>query len=165
MSANLDLVRSIYAARARGDWRSEVEWLHPDIEVVSVGGPDPRELSGLTALADAWREFLGAWESFRVDLQEIRVLDEERVLALYRRTGRGRVSGMEIEDLGGPTGLTCSSSGTGRSSGWPPTGTATALSPTSASRRRAVRRDRLGEPRPRALDLCSEGARRLAERG
>ena len=99
MSANLDLVRSIYAARARGDWRSEVEWLHPDIEVVSVGGPDPRELSGLTALADAWREFLGAWESFRVDLQEIRMLDEERVLALYRRTGRGRVSGMEIEDL------------------------------------------------------------------
>ena len=98
-SANLDLVRSIYAARERGDWRSEVEWLHPDIEVVSVGGPDPRELSGLTALADAWREFLGAWESFRVDLQEIRMLDEERVLALYRRTGRGRVSGMEIEDL------------------------------------------------------------------
>ena len=163
MSANLDLVRSIYAARARGDWRSEVEWLHPDIEVVSVGGPDPRELSGLTALAGAWREFLGAWESFRVDLQEIRVLDEERVLALYRRTGRGRVSGMEIEDLGGPTGLTCSSSGTGRSSGWPPTGTATARSPISGSRGRVTRRERLAQRGAGALDLRGLGTGRLQQ--
>jgi ketosteroid isomerase-like protein len=104
MSENLDLVRSIYAARVRGDWRTEVEWLHPDIEVVSVGGPDPREVSGLRAVAGAWREFLRAWENFRVDLQEIRVLDEERVLVLFRRSGRGKVSGMEIKDLAGSEG-------------------------------------------------------------
>ena len=32
------------------------------------------------------------------------MLDEERVLALYRRTGRGRASGMEIHDLAGSEG-------------------------------------------------------------
>ncbi len=104
MSENVDVVRSIYAARGRGDFRGEVEWLHPDIEVLVIGGPDPGGLSGVTALASAWRDFLDSWEDFRIDLQEIRVLDEERVLALIRRTGRGRVSGMEIEDLAGSEG-------------------------------------------------------------
>jgi len=101
---NVEIVRSIYAARGRGDFRGEVEWLHSDIEVLVVGGPDPGGVSGLTALVSAWRDFLDAWENFRIDLQEIRVLDEERVLALIRRSGRGKVSGMEIEDLAGSEG-------------------------------------------------------------
>lgn len=104
MGANLEVVRSIYAARGRGDFRGEVEWLHPDIEVQLIGGPDPGAVSGLTALTSAWREFLDAWENFRIDLQEIRVLDDERVLALIRRNGRGKVSGMEIGDLAGSEG-------------------------------------------------------------
>jgi len=41
-------------------------------------------------------EFLRAWENFRVALQEIRVLDEQRVLVLFRCSGRGKVSAIEI---------------------------------------------------------------------
>jgi ketosteroid isomerase-like protein len=42
-SANLELVRSIYAAWQRGDY-SSVEWADPEIEYVFADGPTPNLL-------------------------------------------------------------------------------------------------------------------------
>jgi len=64
MSANLDLVRSIYAAWERGG-SSLVEWAQPEIEFVIADGPTPGSWSGRAAMTDAWRDFLRAWEEFR----------------------------------------------------------------------------------------------------
>jgi ketosteroid isomerase-like protein len=77
-SANLELVRSIYAAWERGDFRS-VEWAHPEIEYVHADGPSPGSWTGLPGLAEGWRGWLGAWEELRVQVEEYRELDEERV--------------------------------------------------------------------------------------
>lgn len=94
-SANLDLVRSIYADWERGDF-SRADWAHPQIEFVVVDGPQPGTWRGHAGIAEANREALDAWEDVRLLVDEYRELDPERILALIRRSGRGKASGLEI---------------------------------------------------------------------
>jgi len=99
MSANLDLLRSIVAAWGRGDF-SSVEWADQEIELVAVDGPEPGSWSGQAGMANAWRDFLRAWEAWRVEADEYREVDEERVLVLGTFSGRGKTSGFELGELG-----------------------------------------------------------------
>ena len=98
MSANLDLVRSIYADWERGDF-SRADWADPEIEWVSADGPDPGRWLGLAGVAQVNRDFLSAWRDWRVSAEQMRELDEERILVLTRRAGKGKVSGLAF---GGP---------------------------------------------------------------
>ena len=98
MSENLDLVRSIYAAQERGDFTS-ADWAHPEIEYLIADGPSPGSWTGLDGLAEGQRDFLRAWEDFRLVAEEYRELDHERVLVLLHVSGRGQTSGLELEGL------------------------------------------------------------------
>jgi len=95
---NVELVRSIYAAWERGDY-SSVEWADPEIELVNPDGPIPGHWKGLAALAETWRDFLSAWEEHRIEAEEYRELDDERVLVLSHITGRGKRSGAELGQM------------------------------------------------------------------
>src|ERR1700682_3199471 len=88
MSENLDLVRSIFAAWERGDWSSP-EWAHPDIEFDIADGPEPGVRIGIAAMAESWREWLSAWDGYRIEAEEFRDLDGERGLVLNRYGGGG----------------------------------------------------------------------------
>jgi ketosteroid isomerase-like protein len=94
----LDLVRSIYAAWERGD-HSSVEWMHPEIEFVRLDGPEPGTRTGLAGWHKGSRGWLSAWEDWRVEADEYRELDGERVLVLDHASGRGRTSGLELAQL------------------------------------------------------------------
>jgi ketosteroid isomerase-like protein len=98
-SANLDLVRSIVVAWERGDF-SSTEWAHPEIECVIRDGPAPGSWRGFAGMAQGWRDWLKAWEDWRVEAEEYRELDNERVLVLAHRSGRGKMSGLEIGQMG-----------------------------------------------------------------
>lgn len=94
MSANLDLVRSIFVAWERGDF-SSADWLHPEVEFAIADGPDPGSSTGLTELASRARELLGTWERFRPEAEDYRELDGERVLVLWRYDAQGRTSELD----------------------------------------------------------------------
>jgi ketosteroid isomerase-like protein len=97
-SANVKLVRSIYADWERGDYGA-AKWAHPRIEYVFTDGPAPGKWKGPDGMAEAWRDFLSAWEEFRIEAHDFRELDDERILALGRWSGRGRASGLELKQM------------------------------------------------------------------
>ena len=97
-SANLDLIRSIYATWERGDF-SSAAWAHPDIEYVEADGPRAGSWNGLIAMADQFRDFLSVWEGWRVEAEEYRELDSERVLVPFHFSARGKTSGLEVGQI------------------------------------------------------------------
>jgi ketosteroid isomerase-like protein len=98
MSAeNLELVRSIYAAWERNDYRS-VEWAHPEIEYINVDGPARGTRVGLTEMAEGWRRLLRVWAEFHTEAEEYIGLDDGRVLVLAAFGGTPRFIGLDIRD-------------------------------------------------------------------
>jgi ketosteroid isomerase-like protein len=99
MSANLDLVRSIFADWERGDF-SSVEWADPEVEFVLAEGLEPGTWTGVSAWME-WRDdFMSAWEGYSLKADEYREVDDERVLVLATGHGRGRASGLELRGSG-----------------------------------------------------------------
>jgi ketosteroid isomerase-like protein len=100
MSANLDLVRSIYADWERGDFH-RTDWADPQIEFDVIGNVEAREpTKGLAGMAQGFRDFLSTWADYRVQADEYRELDAERVLVLgHASSGRAKTSGVDIRRM------------------------------------------------------------------
>ena len=99
VSANLDLVRSIFAAWERGDF-SSVEWADPEIEFVFDGG-HPVSSTGMAGMVEGLRDFLSAWEGFCVEADEYRELNGDRVLVLTHFSGREKTSELQVAQIWG----------------------------------------------------------------
>ena len=98
MSANVDLVRSLFADWERGDF-GRVDWADSGIEYCEVGGLEPGNWTGIAAMAAAWARVLSAWDAFRIDAEDFMELDAERVLVLVQPSGHGRTSGVDIQEI------------------------------------------------------------------
>jgi ketosteroid isomerase-like protein len=100
-SANLDLVRSIFATWERGDFFSSGEWADPEIELVQADGPEPSRATGLADMAAAWGKRLNTFADVRVEAEEYRELDDTQVLVLVRARGIAKTSGIDLDQIGG----------------------------------------------------------------
>ena len=97
-SANLDIVRSIYAAWERGDF-SSAEWADPEIEFAINEELAEGSWRGPAGMAEGFRAFLSAWEGFRLTADEYRELDDNRVLVFSHFSGHGKTSGMALDEM------------------------------------------------------------------
>jgi hypothetical protein len=95
MSANLDLVRSIYADWERGELR-RVEWADPAIELVVVGGVEPGRWRGIEGMALAVRHTLSGMQDWRNAAEHYRELGDGRVFVLDAYRARGGSSGLSV---------------------------------------------------------------------
>ena len=95
----MELVRSIYAAWGRGDF-SSVAWAHPEVEYVFADGPTPGHWTGVAEMREASHDWVSAWEDWHATAEEIRELDAERVLVLFRLGGRAKASGLDVGQVG-----------------------------------------------------------------
>jgi len=74
-----------------------VEVLDPDVEWdVSRNSPETKVWRGRQGFVDGWRFWMRDWSEFRVELDEL-IDAGDVVVALVRQSGRGRGSGVEVE--------------------------------------------------------------------
>jgi ketosteroid isomerase-like protein len=95
---NVELVRSIHAAWKRGDY-SSADWADTEIEYVHADGPDSGTWKGLSGMAQGFRNLLSAWEEMRMEAEQFRELDAERVLVLFKFIARGKRSGLDAGQI------------------------------------------------------------------
>jgi ketosteroid isomerase-like protein len=98
VSANLDFIKSIYAAWETGDF-STADWADPEIDFEMVGGLTPGIWNGVAEMTEVWAGMLRAWEGLRAVPEEFRELDGDRVLVYLRNEGRGKGSGIELHGI------------------------------------------------------------------
>jgi ketosteroid isomerase-like protein len=51
-------------------------------------------------MAETFRDWLSTWEEWRVEAEEYRDLDDERVLVLFHFSARGKTSGLDVAQIG-----------------------------------------------------------------
>ena len=79
---DVEVVRAIYQRWRRGD--SARELFDPEIEL-STPHPDSSAIRGREELLAFLRRNAGTWQDYRIELEEIRDVEEHRVLVLFSR--------------------------------------------------------------------------------
>lgn len=77
---------------------ARMPWLEPDFEFHSaLSAIEGRHHLGASGLRDWAKDMDAVWLDFRVQITDLRELEDGRVVVIYRATGRGRGSGMPLD--------------------------------------------------------------------
>ena len=94
---NVETVRRMYDAFARRDYETSLTCLDPEIEFSQPAEePGGGTYHGHEGVIRAFASWTGAWDDYRVEVEELRDLDDH-VLARTRHRGRGKGSGVEVD--------------------------------------------------------------------
>jgi ketosteroid isomerase-like protein len=96
---NVEIVKGIFRAWEVGDF-SSVDWADPEIEF-SIPGPDPKVHRGVEAAGSAWAEWLRAWSEFSIRAESYQPIDGDKVVVEQVFRGKGRGSGIPVDETHG----------------------------------------------------------------
>jgi ketosteroid isomerase-like protein len=91
MPSKEDIIRAVYDRWNAGD--QALDLFHPDVEWM-MPYPDSQGI-GREEMAAAIREYNRAWAHLHLTIEEIRALDENRMVVFFTETATGRHSGLE----------------------------------------------------------------------
>jgi ketosteroid isomerase-like protein len=95
MSEKEQLVRSIFAVWARGDFASGIEPLAADIQYSAAQPEGQAVASGRTEMVRFMRDFLAAWDQYSIELHDLQEPAPGLFLATGTQSGRGKYSGAQ----------------------------------------------------------------------
>ena len=93
---NVEVVRRMYEAFHGGDAEGALTCFDPDVVVDASAGVDGRTGRGRQELAEIITAWVGAWEEWREEIEEIRDHGNQ-VYVVATQAGRGKGSRVEIE--------------------------------------------------------------------
>jgi uncharacterized protein len=99
---NVEIVRALYEAWARGDFWAHPEAFTPGVRSARVMGADAEgtglsgEWEGIDGLIANTRLWLEAWNDLRVEAEEL-IDAGDRVVVLTRQTGTAKASGISLD--------------------------------------------------------------------
>jgi hypothetical protein len=82
-SANVDLVRSLFADWERGDFSVRASGRTPRSSSFKPTGPEPGRATGLAEMATTWRTRLNVIADVRVEAEKYRELDDTRTCSYW----------------------------------------------------------------------------------
>jgi ketosteroid isomerase-like protein len=96
---NVEVVRRVYEAWARGEFPGPAELLDPKIEYVNpAGAVEPGTRHGLDAFTQAVEKVFEGWATWQMEPEVFRPA-EDQVAVVVRYRARGRESGVEVEGV------------------------------------------------------------------
>jgi ketosteroid isomerase-like protein len=101
---NLETVKGIFRSWEIGDF-SSVDWADPEIEF-TIPGPDPRVHRGVEAVGAAWAEWLRAFSEFSIEALSVHPVGDDKVVVEQLFRGKGRGSGIPVDEIVGAALLT-----------------------------------------------------------
>jgi ketosteroid isomerase-like protein len=93
-----ETMRLIWEAFGRGDTEFLKSVSHSDIVIIQPPEvPDSKSYRGRAGITQSLEDWPKQWEDFRLEVGEIRGLNDGQVLCVTKQHGRGRVSGIELD--------------------------------------------------------------------
>lgn len=92
---NVEIVRRVYEALARGDWDALFSEAHPDFEMTTQRGPNAGTHRGRDGVQGFTEDYVAAFESSVVEPDRF-IERGDQVLALVTRRARAKGGGPEV---------------------------------------------------------------------